>query len=112
MRRPAAAVGWLLCPADHPTLEPGVVRQLVEARRTSPAHSITVPTFEERRGHPVLIDWRHVAGMRALPAGLGLNAYLRRQGEATLEVPVASAGVLCDLDTPEDYERLRAAYPH
>jgi molybdenum cofactor cytidylyltransferase len=108
--RPAPEAGWLLCPADHPVLEPGVVRQLLEARRASPGHSIVVPTFGGRRGHPVLIDFRHVAGMRALPPGVGLNVYLRQQRPVTLELPVASPGVLADLDTPEDYERLRAAF--
>lgn len=107
---PGPEVPWLLCPADHPALEPAVVRQLLEARRDAAAHSIVVPTFGGRRGHPVLIDWRHVPGMRALPPGLGLNVYLRQQGPVTLELSVASAGVLCDLDTPEDYERLRAAF--
>ena len=50
------------------------------------------------------------AGIRALPQGLGLNAYLRSQSAATLEVPVLSPGILCDLDTPADYERLRAEF--
>ena len=107
--RPAPAAGWLLCPADHPALDPAVVRRLLQARADSPGCSIVLPTFAGRRGHPALIDWRHVAGMRALPAGLGLDAYLRQQRAVTLEVPVPSPGVLDDLDTPEDYERLRAA---
>jgi molybdenum cofactor cytidylyltransferase len=107
---PAADDAWLLCPADHPAVEAGVVRQLLDTRRESPAYSIVVPTFQGRRGHPVLIAWRHVAGMRALPEGLGLNAYLRQQRAETLEMAVPSAGVLLDLDTPEDYERLRAEF--
>jgi molybdenum cofactor cytidylyltransferase len=107
--RPGPDAGWLLCPADHPALDPEVVRRLVEARAAAPAYSIAVPTFEGRRGHPVLIDWRHVAGLRALPPGLGINAYLRQQRPVTVEVQVPSPGVLLDLDTPEEYERLRAA---
>jgi molybdenum cofactor cytidylyltransferase len=107
--RPAPGDAWLLCPADHPALDPAVVRRLLEARTASPGHTVAVPTFDGRRGHPVLIDWRHVAGLRALPPGLGINAYLRQQRPVTLEVPVPSQGVLVDLDTPEDYERLRAA---
>jgi molybdenum cofactor cytidylyltransferase len=107
--RPAPEAGWLLCPADHPALDPAVVRRLLQARADSPGCSIVLPTFAGRRGHPALIDWRHVVGMRALPAGLGLDAYLRQQRAVTLEVPVPSPGVLDDLDTPEDYERLRAA---
>jgi CTP:molybdopterin cytidylyltransferase MocA len=83
-----------------------VVRQLREARQAHPEASIIVPVFGGRRGHPALIAWEHVAGMRALPPDTGLNVYLRRQAVATLELPVASETVLCDLDTPEDYERL------
>jgi molybdenum cofactor cytidylyltransferase len=98
--------GWLLVPADHPTLDAAVVRSLVEARARYPERSIFIPTFQGRRGHPTLIAWQHVPGMRSLPAGEGLNLYLRQQAAQTLEVPVLSADVLCDLDTPEDYERL------
>jgi molybdenum cofactor cytidylyltransferase len=97
---------WLLSPADHPALDATVVRCLTQARAAHPERSIFVPVFEGRRGHPTLIGWKHVAGIRAHPAGQGLNTYLRGHTAETLEVPVASAEVLCDLDTPEDYERL------
>ena len=99
--------GWLLVPADHPALDAEVVRQLRRARAAHPDRSIFVPTFAGRRGHPALIAWGHVADIRAHPPGLGLNTYLRRCADQTVEVAVDSAGVLCDLDTPEDYERLR-----
>jgi molybdenum cofactor cytidylyltransferase len=108
--RPEPADHWLLVPADHPTVEPAVVRQLLAARAADAAHSIVVPTFAGRRGHPTLIDWRHVAGMRRLPAGEGLNGYLRQCAAETLELSVASAEALNDLDTPEDYERLQARF--
>ena len=98
---------WLLVPADHPALDAVVVRQLCVARATHPNCSVVVPTFEGRRGHPTLISWKHVEGIRAHPAGQGLNRYLRLHQGETLELPVTSADVLCDLDTPEDYERLR-----
>jgi molybdenum cofactor cytidylyltransferase len=101
---------WLLVPADHPTLSPTIVRTLVLARQQHNNHSVVVPTFQGRRGHPVVIDWKHVAGMRSLPEGVGLNVYLRQQTRETLEWPVESPTVLCDLDTPEDYERLREEF--
>jgi molybdenum cofactor cytidylyltransferase len=98
---------WLLVPGDHPALDPEVVRQLREARQQHPDRSIFVPTFQRRRGHPTLIGWKHVAGIRSHPEGEGLNTYLRGQGEEVMELVVASAAVLCDLDTPEEYDRLR-----
>jgi CTP:molybdopterin cytidylyltransferase MocA len=107
--RPRPDDRWLLVPADHPALDPLLLRTLLEKGAGAPDKSIVVPTHGGRRGHPTLIDWKHVAGMRALPAGQGLNVYLRQHAAETLEVPVDSPGVLCDLDTPEDYERLRRA---
>jgi molybdenum cofactor cytidylyltransferase len=108
--RPGPDDAWLLCPADHPTLDGEVVRRLGEARSSAPDRSIFVPTFEGRRGHPALIGWRHVEGIRALPPGVGLNVYLRHHAPQTAEVPVASAEVLTDLDTPDDYEPLRRRF--
>ena len=98
---------WLLVPADHPSLNPAVVAQLLRARAANPHGSIVVPTFHGRRGHPALLSWEHVARIRKLPADQGLNAYLRQHVDVTLEVPVDFADILTDLDTPEDYEQLR-----
>jgi molybdenum cofactor cytidylyltransferase len=105
--RPRPDDYWLLVPADHPALDPIIVRMLLWARAEARAQSIVVPTHGGRRGHPTVIDWKHVAGMRSLPPGAGLNAYLRQHVTDTLEVRINSADVLRDLDTPEDYERLR-----
>jgi molybdenum cofactor cytidylyltransferase len=103
--RPGPADEWLLVPGDHPTLQAEVARGLIAAPR-QPGRSIVVPTWQGRRGHPTLIGWGHVWGIRAHPSGEGLNAYLRGQAALTVEVPAASAAVVEDLDTPEDYERL------
>jgi molybdenum cofactor cytidylyltransferase len=103
---PEPADTWLLVPADHPTLDASVIRQLLAAEQANPLQSVFVPTYDGRRGHPTLIRWQHVAAIRAFPPGQGLNHYFRRQVDQVCEVPVDSATVLCDLDTPEDYARL------
>ena len=108
--RPRSTDAWLLSPADHPTLEPSVVRELCDSFRSDPAHSILIPAHSGRRGHPALVAWKHVAGIRAMPADRGINAYFREHAADVREVAVNSDGVLCDLDTPEDYERLRAKW--
>ncbi|MBI3407589.1 MAG: nucleotidyltransferase family protein [Planctomycetes bacterium] len=99
----------LLCPADHPLLDGGVVSSLLEATRAKRG-SIWIPTFEGRRGHPALVSWRHVCGIRAMAANLGLNSYFRFCAEETVEVPYPSPEILLDLDTPEDYARLRERF--
>lgn len=107
-RDPPAAL--LLSPADHPTLDPAVVRELCDTFRADPANSILIPVHAGRRGHPALVAWRHVAGIRTLPPDRGINAYFRDHVGEVMELPVASTGVLCDLDTPEDYERLQRLF--
>jgi molybdenum cofactor cytidylyltransferase len=104
--RPGVQDCWLLAPADHPLLDPAVIVHLIAASQEHPEASIFIPTFEGRRGHPALISWSHVQPIRALPAGEGLNAYFRRQHVVTREVAVDNRDILCDLDTPEDYQRL------
>jgi molybdenum cofactor cytidylyltransferase len=101
---------WLLVPADHPTLSPAVIGQLQKAKEQSPHYSIIVPTFQGQRGHPALLSWKHVAGIRMFSAQQGLNVYLRHQADETLQLPVDSSDILRDLDTPEDYEQLRRVW--
>lgn len=101
---------WLLAPADHPTLDPSVVLTLLEAFIANPTNSILIPTHNGRRGHPALMGWHHVAGIRAVPPDRGINAFFREHPNDVREVPVSTPGVLCDLDTPEDYERLRETW--
>jgi molybdenum cofactor cytidylyltransferase len=104
---------WVLAPGDHPMLDAEVVRRLIgEYARLSgrDAHPVVVPTFNGRRGHPTLIAWHHVDGLRLHPKDQGLNTYLRTLSGHVHELPAADESVLLDLDTPDDYERLRQQY--
>ena len=101
---------WLLVPADHPVLDPALVRQVVAAGTTE--RPIVVPVHDGRRGHPTRFAWRHAAAIRGLPADQGINALLRDRADEVYELPVADAAVLCDLDTPDDYARLLTGRSH
>jgi molybdenum cofactor cytidylyltransferase len=107
--RPQDNAPWLLVPADHPTLDAGLVRDVLAA---DAGRSIVVPVHAGRRGHPTRFAWRHAAGIRALPADQGINAFVREHAADVYELPVANAEVLTDLDTPEDYARLAAGRFH
>jgi molybdenum cofactor cytidylyltransferase len=106
--RPRETDAWFLMPADHPTLDSAVVSALLGAAAAHPNHSIFIPTFEGKRGHPALIRWAHVPAIRAFPVDQGLNAYFRKHAAETLELPVAVPAILWDLNTPDDYRRLLA----
>jgi molybdenum cofactor cytidylyltransferase len=100
---------WLLAPGDQPTLDARVVQQLFTAYNRE-KYSVLVPSYRGRRGHPTLMAWRHASGIRDHTVGAGIDTYLRSRLHETLAIPVTQESVLDDLDTPADYERLRALY--
>ena len=99
--------GWVLIPADHPTLNPQLVRELIAAWSASPSQ-IAVPVYDGHRGHPTIFPWSLAEEVFRLPPDQGLNQVLRSDPNRVLEVPVSDPRVLDDLDTPEDLLRLRA----
>ncbi|MCY2963904.1 MAG: NTP transferase domain-containing protein, partial [Planctomycetota bacterium] len=103
---PAPNDGWILSPADHPLLVPDLFRRLVE--RWNPGDcAILVPEFEGKRGHPVFFRWTLAAEVARLRADQGLNALVRCHADDVVALPVTDPGILVDLDTPADYDRLR-----
>ena len=95
---------WLLAPADMPTLSPDVIKKLLQAARQS-FGTILIPTANGRRGHPVLFRWPMAAAVATLAADQGVNELLRQF--PVTEVPCQDEAILADVDTPEDYRRLR-----
>src|SRR5262245_18262044 len=99
--------GWFLAPADHPLLDPVVIEKLIAAWREQPAR-ILVPAHRGQRGHPTRFPFALVGEVFTMPPGQGLNRLVAAHVADVREIEVDSAAVIADLDTPEDYERLRA----
>jgi molybdenum cofactor cytidylyltransferase len=92
----------LVCPGDLPGLRPETVTAVIEHHRTSSA-MLVVPTFQERRGHPLLIDSSLVPTVQSLDRQIGLRQITHNPKHPVLEVQVDDAGCLRDIDTPSDY---------
>lgn len=95
---------WLLAPADMPRLNARLIDHVLAAHRPS-APRVLVPVSDGRRGHPVLFPWPLAAEVCRLPAGQGINALVAAAGPEEIECNEAAA--FADLDTPDDYARLR-----
>jgi molybdenum cofactor cytidylyltransferase len=100
--RTGAAVFLL---ADQPLATADLVRAIVCAHRRTLAPAC-VPVFEGRRGNPVLFDKALFGELRTLRGDEGGRALLEKYRSALVSVP-ASRAILQDVDTPEDYERLK-----
>ncbi len=104
---------WLLAPADMPGLAVPTIDRLIDAYQTSlrgpdTTARIWAPSHRGRRGHPVLFPWLLAAEVPCLAAGEGLNALLARH--PVEDVESTEDAISEDLDTPEDYQRLRSRY--
>ena len=101
---------WLLIPADHPALTGASVSVLLDAVKHEPNLEIFIPTFEGKRGHPALLPFSILQNIEQMAEGEGINYLLRRLADQTKLVPVTDPAVLWDLDTEEDYAKLRAHF--
>jgi molybdenum cofactor cytidylyltransferase len=104
--RPAVDEPWLLLPADHPTVDPELIRDVL-ATGTSD-RPIVVPNHDGRRGHPTRFMWRHAGGIHSMPAGQGINTFVREHENEVRELVVSGDHIFADLDTPGDYTQLLA----
>ncbi len=103
--------GWMLIPADHPVLDRGLIESLiVEWDRTRA--TILVPRVGDRRGHPTLFHWSLAREVDRIPPDCGLNWLLSEHANEVRELLVTGDSAVTDLDTPEDYARLRLLHPH
>jgi molybdenum cofactor cytidylyltransferase len=97
----------ILCLVDHPAVSPSTVQKLVESLRAS-ASPVVIPTYQNRRGHPVLIARTLFDELLSLGPNEGANAVLRKHRSEKSLVEVSDAGILLDVDTPEVYRELES----
>ncbi len=97
---------FFVCPVDIPGITSGVVDRLIgEGERGDTAGEparVIVPTYQGRRGHPVLFPWTMASQIELLNADQGINFLVDRAAVAEVEFPVAPEK-MADIDTPEEY---------
>ncbi len=101
--KPAAVVLLLV---DHPRISSTLIDALIAAFGEGRGR-IIIPVHGGRRGHPVLFASELFAELLAAPQSVGARQVVRAHPELVYELPVADAGILEDIDTPEDFGRLK-----
>lgn len=97
--------------ADQPLVKTGTINQLIrEYREKKP--QIAIPVYSGFRGNPVLLDRSVFPEILGLSGDIGCRAIFGGHGENILKVPVEDVGVLLDIDTPQDLEKLRDRGAH
>jgi len=95
----ADADGWIVGLADMPWINSATIAAMVSALERGA--DIVAPIFNGQRGHPVGFARKHYAALVALTGDEGARAILSEHRQSVKVITTADAGVIRDIDTPE-----------
>jgi molybdenum cofactor cytidylyltransferase len=98
---PADADGAVVCLGDMPQVDASLIDRLIAAFDPDRGALVIVPTFEGKRGNPVLWSRRFFPDLMAIEGDVGARHLIGRYAEAVFELPVDGKAALTDIDTPE-----------
>jgi molybdenum cofactor cytidylyltransferase len=99
------AAGAFVFLGDMPLIPPAILPALAEG--IAAGALAAAPSFEGKRGHPVLFAAQLLPQLAELTGDEGARRVLQGLGAALLLVPTGDPGVLADIDLPGDLDRLR-----
>lgn len=98
------ASGWLILPADMPMVQPATLRNVADELDS---HAIAYAQHRGLRGHPVGFAAELYSELVMLTGDEGARRLLARY--PAMGVEVDDPGVLLDVDTEDDLDRVRVA---
>jgi len=94
---------YLLVLVDQPHIGLAPIQQVLTAFAGT-GKGVVIPTWHDKRGHPIVLAARYRQEILALGPHQGLNVVTRGYPDDTLEVPVTTDDILRDMDYQADYE--------
>jgi molybdenum cofactor cytidylyltransferase len=105
---PADSDAAIVCLGDMPRVDAALMNRLIAAFDPDRGALLVVPTFEGKRGNPVLWSRRFFPDLMAIEGDVGARHLIGRYSEAVAEVPVEGKATLIDVDTPEALSGVKA----
>ena len=102
--QPANVAAALVVLGDQPRIQPKIVGQVTMAYAEGRGDLIA-PSYQMRRGHPILIDRRYWGELLALADDAQPRDIINQY--AVTHINVDTDSVLRDVDTPDDYRQER-----
>ena len=98
---PADVDGAVICLGDMPNVAAAHLDRLIGAFAPDQGASICVPTYNGKRGNPVLWGRRYFREISDVAGDVGARHLIGAHEDAVCDVAMPDGGVLLDLDTPE-----------
>ena len=93
--------GVVVCLADMPRISAATLDRLIAAFNPVEGRAICVPTWNGKRGNPVLWARRFFAEMAEIQGDTGARHLIGEHADLLCEVAMADDAVLIDVDTPD-----------
>lgn len=103
---PANWAAALICLGDMPLISPDLIRAMAASADTG---SILVPTFDGRRGNPVLWGREHFPRLQLLAGDVGAKALIAELRAQVEEIPWQDDSIAIDVDLPDMLMAVRQA---
>ncbi len=97
--------GFLILPADQPGIDVADIDRCIAEFFTDTTR-IVIATHGDRRGHPLIFPASLEPFVQSDACDSGLNALPRTHADRVITVSCGSPGVIRDIDTPADYDKL------
>jgi molybdenum cofactor cytidylyltransferase len=98
----------LIVLGDQPQIEVEVIKNILDTYQSIGA-KIIVPSYSYRRGHPWLIERCCWKDLENLNPAYTLREFLKEHHNEIHYLEVNTPSVLQDMDTPQDYQKLKPA---
>jgi molybdenum cofactor cytidylyltransferase len=101
---PSQSQATLIALSDHPAVPASVVSGLIHTWKNGAR--LVIPTWQNRGGHPVLVDLSFKQELLSLSSNRGLKILFEAHPDDLKRVPVDSPFIARDMDTWDDYQAL------
>ena len=101
---PATAKATLITPVDHAAVPASVVSTLI--KEWQQGARLIIPTWQNRGGHPVLVDLAFRNELLRLSSSGGLRALFQAHPNEVKRLAVETPFIARDMDTWDDYRAL------
>jgi molybdenum cofactor cytidylyltransferase len=95
--------GVMLALGDQPLVNSQTINRLIEEFYNHDK-GIAVPTYQDRRGHPIIFAMKYKEQLLKLSGDVGGRQIIEDHPDDVLEVAVDSKSVIADFDTTDDYQ--------
>lgn len=99
---------WIITLGDQPQLRAATLQLLLDFGARNP-EKICQPTRNERRKHPILLPRKFFVELKHTQAG-DMKMFLVEHAKDLSGFESSDEGLDFDMDTPEDYERVREMF--